>query len=65
MEHGRKLWLRLLLLVVVAVILMVGLAVILIIMGPKAAESPVLLGILGVIGMLALAAQWYFMRKHP
>lgn len=65
MEHGRKWWLRLLLLVAVAVILMVGLAVILIIMGPEAANSPVLLGILGAIGALALAAKWYFRRKHP
>ena len=65
MEHGRKWWLRVILLVAVAIILMVGLAVILIIMGPEAAESPVLLGILAVIATLAAAARWYFMRKHP
>ena len=65
MEHGRKWWLRVLLLVAVAVILIVGLAVVCIIMGPEAAESPVLLGILGVLAALAAAARWYFMRKHP
>ena len=65
MEHGRKWWLRVILLVAVAIILMVGLAVILIIMGPEVAESSVLLGVLGVIGLLALAAKWYFRRKHP
>ena len=65
MEHGRKWWLRVLLLVAVAVILIVAFAVIVIIMGPEAAQSPVLIGILGVIGALALAAKWFFMRKHP
>lgn len=65
MEHGRKWWLRILLLVAIAVILIVGMVVIFITMGPEAAESPVLLGILGVIAALAAAAKWFFMRKHP
>ena len=62
MEHGRKWWLRILLLVAVAVILIVAFAVLAIIMGPEAAQSPVLIGILGVIGALALAAKWFFRR---
>lgn len=65
MEHGRKWWLRVLLLVAIAVILIVGLIVILITMGPEAAESPVLLGFLAVVAALAVAAKWYFRRKHP
>lgn len=65
MEHSRKWWLRLVLLIAVAVILVVALAVILILMGPEAANSPVLLGILGALAALAAAARWYFIRKHP
>jgi hypothetical protein len=65
MEHGRKWWLRVLLLVAVAVILIVGLAVVCIIMGPEAAESPVLLGILAVIVILATGARWYIMKDQP
>lgn len=65
MEHGRKWWLRLILLIALAVILLVALLVILILMGPEAAQSPVLIGILGVIGVLAAAIKWYCRRKHP
>ena len=65
MEHGRKWWIRILLLAVVAIILIVGALVIAIVGGPEGANSPVLLGILGVIGVLAGAARWYYRRKHP
>lgn len=65
MEHGRKWWIRILLLAVIAVILIVGLVVIMITMGPEAANSPVLLGFLAVVAVLAAAARWYFRRKHP
>ena len=54
-----------LLLAVVAIILIVGALVIAIVGGQEGANSPVLLGVLGVIGVLAGAARWYFRRKHP
>ena len=65
MEHGRKWWFRVLLLVAVAVILIVGIVLLFIIMGPEAAESPVLLGILAVIVILATGVRWYIMKDQP
>ena len=65
MEHGRKWWIRILLLAVIAILVIVGVLVIVIAGGPEAADSKVLVGFLAVVGALAVAAKWYFRRKHP
>ena len=65
MEHGRKWWIRILVLAVIAIVVIVGALVIFIAGGPEASNSPVLLGFLGVVGVIALALRWFFMRKHP